>query len=46
MNHHKENKKVWVIRAGRDGQGEEAAIEKGLATIGFNDVKDLAVFSS
>ena len=35
---------VWVIRAGAQGQGEEFAIEQGIASIDFGFRRDLADF--
>ncbi|MDE2958695.1 MAG: restriction endonuclease [Chloroflexota bacterium] len=36
---------VWVIRAGAQGQGEEFAIERGIASIDFGFRRDLADFA-
>lgn len=38
----KENPKVYVARAGGDGEDEEYALENGVAIIGFRDVPSLA----
>ncbi len=32
---------VWLVRAGKYGEAEQTAIEKGLVTIGWNEVPDL-----
>ena len=36
---------VWVIRAGAQGQGEEFALERGIASINFGFRRDLADFT-
>ena len=36
--------KVWLIRAGRHGEDEDAALSEGRAIIGFNDVGNLTAF--
>jgi len=38
--------KVGLVRAGRDGEDEETALNQGLAIIGFRDVGDLRAFRS
>jgi restriction system protein len=40
------NRPVWLVRAGRHGQDEDAALEHGLAIIGFVEVGDLSQFGS
>ena len=37
---------VWLVRAGKYGDAEQTAIEKGVVTIGWNDLPDLATISS
>jgi restriction system protein len=37
---------VWVVRAGKHGEDEELALEKGLAIVRFNEFGDLAEFDS
>ena len=32
---------VWLVRAGRDGEREDVALEKGLAVIGWPRLPDL-----
>ncbi len=36
--------KVWLIRAGRHGEDEDAALSEGRTIIGFNDVGNLSAF--
>ncbi len=33
---------VWLVRAGKNGEREDFALENGLAVIGWNDLPDLA----
>jgi restriction system protein len=33
---------IWLVRAGEHGEHEEAAIQKGLAVIGWDDLPDLS----
>ncbi len=33
---------IWLVRAGKDGQREETALQKGLAIIGWEDLSDLS----
>ncbi len=35
---------VWLVRSGKHGEDEEAALAQGLAVIGFRDVPDLTPF--
>ena len=37
---------VWVIRGGKFGEREEQALERGILTIGFGILEDLAAMSS
>ncbi len=37
---------IWVVRAGRYGEREELALEKGYCFIGWNDVSDLSKFKT
>lgn len=37
---------VWMVRAGRDGQREEFALQQGLAVIGWDELPDLSAVSS
>ncbi|MGH7592606.1 MAG: restriction endonuclease [Gemmatimonadales bacterium] len=37
---------VWVIRAGKHGEDEEVALEKGLAIVRFSEFGDLRQFDS
>lgn len=37
---------VWVIRSGAQGQGEEFALEHGIASINFGFRRNLADFTS
>lgn len=32
---------VWLVRAGKHGEAEQTAVEKGLVTIGWNELPDL-----
>ena len=36
---------VWLVRAGRNGEREQAALENNLVTIGYNELPDLMNFS-
>lgn len=38
--------KVWIIRAGRHGEDEQAALDMGLAIVGFSEFGDLNEYSS
>ena len=38
--------KVYLVRAGRHGEREVAAIEGGVATIGFDNISDLRKYKS
>lgn len=38
----KEQPKVYLARAGRNGEDEDAALENGLAIVGFREVPDLS----
>ena len=40
------NPQVYVVRAGRHGERETAALEKGIATIGFDNIGDLRNYKS
>jgi restriction system protein len=33
---------LWLVRAGKNGEGEELALEQGLAVIGWDDLPDLS----
>ncbi|WP_256832547.1 hypothetical protein [Parageobacillus thermoglucosidasius] len=33
---------VWLVRAGRNGEQQEAALEHGVAVIGWNELPDLS----
>jgi restriction system protein len=33
---------IWLVRAGKDGQREEMALQKGLAIIGWEDLSNLS----
>lgn len=33
---------VWLVRAGKYGDAEQSAIEKGVVTIGWNELPDLS----
>ena len=33
---------VWLVRAGKTGENEQTALEKGLVTIGWNELPDLS----
>jgi restriction system protein len=37
---------VWLVRAGRHGEREEAALEKGMAVIGWDELPDLSPIKS
>lgn len=37
---------LWLVRAGRDGEQQEAALQYGLATIGWNELPDLSSVAS
>jgi len=37
---------VWLVRAGRNGEQEQRALEHGLVTIGWNDLPDLSKIKS
>lgn len=37
---------VWIVRAGRHGEGEEAALDEGLAIVGFLEYDDLRRYES
>ena len=37
---------VWLVRAGRNGEQEQRALEKGLVTIGWNDLPNLSAIKS
>jgi restriction system protein len=32
---------IWLVRAGAHGEQEEAALENGMAVIGWDDLSDL-----
>lgn len=38
---HTDTHPVWLVRAGRHGEDEDAALEMGLAIIGFQDISSL-----
>ena len=44
MNEEKIVSKVWLVRAGRHGEDEEAALTNGLSIIGFREVGNLRPF--
>jgi restriction system protein len=46
MTEEKSVAKVWVVRAGRHGEDEEAGLSSNLAIIGFHEVGDLRTFDS
>jgi predicted Mrr-cat superfamily restriction endonuclease len=46
MNEDHVSRPVWVVRAGKVGQDEEAALTRGMAIIGFDQVEDLTQASS
>jgi restriction system protein len=33
---------MWVVRAGQHGEGEQAALDRGMAVIGLEDLPDLS----
>lgn len=37
---------LWMVRAGRNGEQEEGALEHGVATIGWNEMPDLSLVDS
>lgn len=37
---------VWLVRAGRWGEQEQAALDEGLVTIGWNELPDLSGIKS
>ena len=37
---------LWLVRAGRNGEQEEGALEHGVATIGWNELPDLLSIKS
>lgn len=37
---------VWVVRGGREGQGEAEALDSGISAIGWKEVPDLRQFDS
>lgn len=37
---------VWLVRAGKHGESEQVALEKGLVTVGANEFGDLSVVDS
>lgn len=37
---------VWIVRAGRNGENEEAALDEGLAIVGFKEYDDLRDYES
>lgn len=37
---------LWMVRAGRNGEQEEGALEHGVATIGWNELPDLSSIRS
>jgi restriction system protein len=37
---------LWMVRAGRNGEQEEGALEHGVATIGWNELPDLSLIGS
>ncbi len=37
---------LWMVRAGKHGEQEQAALEHGLIAIGWNDLPDLSTFKS
>lgn len=46
MNEQENPPHIWLVRAGRHGQDEQAALDKGLAIIGFKEIGDLTPFST
>ena len=40
------NSEVYVVRAGRHGEREAAALEANVATIGFDNIGDLTKYRS
>lgn len=36
---------VWIVRAGKYGDAEQAAIDKGVVTIGWNELPDLSTIN-
>ncbi len=38
--------RVWVVRAGKHGQDEEAALDEGMVLVGFQEFGDLQGYSS
>jgi restriction system protein len=38
--------RVWLVRAGKHGEDEEAALSNGLAIIGFREIGDLGKYDS
>jgi restriction system protein len=34
---------LWVVRAGKEGEQERAALENNLVTIGWNEFPDLSL---
>ena len=41
MNEGKSAPRIWLVRAGRHGEDEEAALSSGVAVIGFREIDDL-----
>lgn len=41
-----DNMELWIVRAGRYGEQEQNALDKGLVTIGWSDLPDLTTFKT
>ena len=37
---------IWLVRAGEHGEREDAALQKGLAIIGWEDLSDLSALKT
>lgn len=46
MNGHDEKPHVWLVRAGRHGEDEQACLDLGLSIIGFMEIGDLSLFAT
>jgi len=46
MSEEKATPKVWLVRAGRHGEDEEASLSNGLSIIGFREIGDLHPYSA
>lgn len=46
MNGHEDKPHVWLVRAGRHGEDEQACLDMGLSIIGFREIGNLTAFST